>query len=334
MPEAPLPPTPEPGAGEEQVWPVPAALEGERLDRVIALVAGVTRKDANEVIDAGRVRIGRRAVTNRSRKVHEGETLVVSGPLGPPAATGLVGAPDVEFGVVHVDDEVIVVDKPAGLVVHPGAGQREGTLVQGLLARFPDLAQLATGDQADRPGIVHRLDKGTSGLLVVARTPEARTDLIAQLAARTMSREYLALVFGDIDSDSGVVDAPLGRSDADPTRIRVQAGGRVARTRYEVLDRFAEPLATTLIRCRLETGRTHQIRVHLASIGHPVVGDDRYGGRPGGRGPDRFPADLPPARPFLHAAGLGFIHPISRHPLHFTSPLPEELLRVLTGISP
>ena len=325
MPEAPE---------QEQHWPVPAALEGERLDRVIALVGGVTRKDANAVIDAGRVRIGRRVVTNRSRKVHEGEQLVVSGSLAGPADDELAPAPEVDVPVVYVDEAVIVVDKPAGLVVHPGAGHRQGTLVQGLLARFPDLAAMATGDQADRPGIVHRLDKGTSGLLMVARTPEARTDLIAQLSARTVSRVYLALVFGDIDSDEGVIDAPLGRSDADPTRIRVQAGGRRARTRYEVLDRFAEPLPTTLIRCRLETGRTHQIRVHLASIGHSVVGDERYGGRPGGRGPDRFPADLPPARPFLHAAGLGFIHPIERHPLLFTSPLPEELLRVLSGISP
>ena len=320
--------------GDEQVWPVPAALEGERLDRVIALVAGVTRRDANSVIDEGRVRIGRRVVTNRSRKVHEGERLLVSGSLTGPAGTGLVPAPEVDVPVVFVDEAVIVVDKPAGLVVHPGAGNREGTLVQGLLARFPDLAELATGDQADRPGIVHRLDKGTSGLLVVARTPEARTDLIAQLSARTVSREYMALVFGDIDSDEGVIDAPLGRSDADPTRIRVQAGGRSARTRYEVIDRFAEPVPTTLIRCRLETGRTHQIRVHLASIGHAVVGDDRYGGRPGGRGPDRFPAELPPARPFLHAAGLGFFHPVGGHPLLFTSPPPEELLRVLSGISP
>lgn len=310
-------------------WEIPAVLGGERVDRALALITGLSRREVNAVLDEGRVSIGRSVVASRSRRVHAGERLEVRGriePEGPPAV-----APDrsVEVPVVFSDQAVIVVDKPAGLVVHPGHGHQQGTLVHGLLARFPDLADLATGDAADRPGIVHRLDKGTSGLLVVARTPQARDDLVAQLSRRTVQREYLALVFGALESDGGLIDAPLGRSDADPSRIRVQTGGRPARTRYDVLERFTDPVATTLVRCKLETGRTHQIRVHLASIGHPVVGDDRYGGRPRNGWPR-----LPPERPFLHATELGFDHPVTHRPLHFVSALHEDLAALLRDISP
>jgi len=208
---------------------------------------------------------------------------------------------------------VIVVDKPAGVVVHPGAGQRSGTLVQGLLARFPELADV--GDPA-RPGIVHRLDKGTSGLLVVARTPPAHASLVAQLASRAVDRRYLALVWGRMEAGRGVVDGPVGRSSADPTRMAVSARGRPARTRYEVVQRFREPIELTLVECRLETGRTHQIRVHLAAIEHPVVGDARYGrGRP----------PFAMSRPFLHAARLAFDHPADGRRCQFHSPLPADL---------
>lgn len=303
---------------------MPAALDGERLDRAIAVVTGLTRSEVDRLVAGGQVTVGRKVITTRSRRVHAGERIRIDGPLGPGRAAVPVSDRRVEVPVVYADDDLIVVDKPAGLVVHPGAGNREGTLVHGLLARFPDLAALAVAEDRDRPGIVHRLDKGTSGLLVVARTPLARARLSAQLAARTMGREYLALVAGDMDSDAGLVDAPLGRSDADPTRIRVQAGGRPARTRYEVQDRFAGPPPVTLIKCRLETGRTHQIRVHLASIGHPVVNDDRYGGPP-------CPS-LGPGRPFLHAALLAFEHPSTGQPVRFESPVPPDLLRLLAGI--
>ncbi len=314
------------GGGPEEAtrWPVPGALDGERLDRAIALVTGLPRSEVERLVSEGRVTVGRRVITTRSRRVRAGERVRIEGPLGPDRAAVPVSDHGVEVTVVYADADLVVVDKPAGLVVHPGAGNREGTLVHGLLARFPDLGALAVADDRERPGIVHRLDKGTSGLLVVARTPQARTRLAAQLAARTMGREYLALVAGDIESDAGLVDAPLGRSDADPTRIRVQAGGRPARTRYEVEERFAGPPALTLIRCRLETGRTHQIRVHLASIGHPVLNDERYGG----------PAspDLGPARPFLHAASLAFDHPSTGERMRFESPVPPDLLRLLHTI--
>lgn len=315
-----------PGGEGEQQWQVPGALDGERLDRAVALVTGLARSEVDRLVASGQVSVGRRVITTRSRRVREGDRIRIRGPLGPDRQAGPEPDEDVQVPVVYADDHLIVVDKPAGLVVHPGAGNRHGTLVHGLLARFPDLAALAEGDEKDRPGIVHRLDKGTSGLLVVARTPQARASLSAQLASRSMSRGYLALVAGTMDSDAGVVDAPLARSDIDPTRIRVQAGGRQARTRYEVERRFGGPPPATLIRCRLETGRTHQIRVHLASIGHPVVNDDRYGGPPC--------PDLGPGRPFLHAASLGFSHPATGQPARFESPIPEDLLRCLATISP
>jgi 23S rRNA pseudouridine1911/1915/1917 synthase len=315
-----------------EVWELPGALDGERLDRAVALLSGASRREANDLLDAGRVSIGGRVAVSHSRRVRTGEIVSLDSPLPPrrqevPAADAGVDVP-----VVWSDDQVIVVDKPAGMVVHPGAGNRAGTLVHGLVARFPDLAGLA--EAADppearlRPGIVHRLDKGTSGLLMVARTPAARAELASELARRQVGREYLTLVLGEVESDAGLIDAPIGRSDRDPTRMRLQAGGRPARTRYQVEARHDLPVPTTLLRCHLDTGRTHQIRVHLASIGHPVVGDDRYG-------PKRIEGglSLPPGRVFLHAAVLSFDHPVSRERLSFSSPLPEDLAGVLDRAS-
>jgi 23S rRNA pseudouridine1911/1915/1917 synthase len=306
-------------------WELPGALEGERLDRALALLTGASRRQVNDLLEAGEVSVGGRVVRVRSRKVHAGEVVALHAPVpfdapGRPEADASVPVP-----VVWSDESVIVVDKPAGFVVHPGAGNPAGTLVHGLLAQFPDLAGWA--GTSDRPGIVHRLDKGTSGLLMVARTPAVRAVLTDQLARRHVGREYVALVAGTVESDAGVVDAPLGRSPRDPTRFRVQAGGRSARTGYRVEGRYDHPVPTTLLRCRLETGRTHQIRVHLASIGHPVVGDDRYGARvlDGWR-------PLPPGRPFLHAAALSFDHPVTGERLSFSSPLPGDLREVLDAI--
>ena len=223
-----------------------------------------------------------------------------------------------DAATVHVDAEVIVVDKPAGLVVHPGSGVGGGTLVNALLARYPDLA--GVGDP-ERPGVVHRLDRGTSGLMVVARTPAAYESLVAQLADHRVARVYEALVHGTVEAAAGLVDAPIGRSSHDPTRRAVRHDGRPARTRYEAAARFTGPVPATLLRCRLETGRTHQIRVHLQAIGHPVVGDDRYGGR--------VPPGVALARPFLHAAELGFDHPDGRGRVAFEAQLPADLAAVL-----
>jgi 23S rRNA pseudouridine1911/1915/1917 synthase len=307
---------------------IPAALEGERVDRVVALLTGLPRSEVVKLVDQGAVRLGGRPVEVRSRRVQAGETLDVAMPPRP-ASTGPRPEADVDVPVVYADDEVIVVDKPAGLVVHPGAGHDRGTLVNGLMARFPDLAVGAVAAGAeDRPGIVHRLDKGTSGLLVVARTAVARESLVRQLASREAERRYAALVWGSVVADAGLVDAPLRRAEADPTRMAVRSSGKAARTRYTVERRFTSPVEATLLDCRLETGRTHQIRVHLAAIGHPVAGDPRYGRAP-------WPAGLPrlaAGRVWLHARQLAFDHPVTAQRLTFTSPLPADLEAVLGAL--
>jgi 23S rRNA pseudouridine1911/1915/1917 synthase len=292
---------------------VPRALDGERVDRVVAFVTGLPRREVADLVAGGRVRIDGGTVKARSRRVAEGDIVEVDVPAV--ADDRPVPDPSVDVAVIHADDEVIVVDKPPGLVVHPGAGRAEGTLVHGLLHRFPDIA--AVGDPS-RPGIVHRLDKGTSGLMVVARTPRAFADLTAQLKARDVERRYFALVLGEVAESKGVVDAPVGRSTRQPTRMAVTAKGRPARTRYEVLERYTDPVPATLLECRLESGRTHQVRVHLAAIGHPVAGDTRYG-----RGDA-----LAMKRPFLHAHELAFDHPADGSRRRFESPLPADLEQV------
>ena len=310
------------GGGPTMRVEVPRALDGERADRVVAFLAGIPRSDAAAVVQAGGVRLGGRVVAKVSQRVSAGSELEVELLLGPaPPGPGA----DVPFDVVWADDEAIVVDKPAGVVVHPGAGHPTGTLVNGLVARFPDMAAAAWPDPA-RPGIVHRLDKGTSGLLMVARRPPAAAVLTAQLKARTVERRYLALAWGDVVGPHGVIEAPLARSSSDPTRMTVRADGRPAVTSYEVVARHG---SATLLRCTLQTGRTHQVRVHLAAIGHPIVGDDRYSSR--GRGAAAAPAArvLPPGRPFLHAEVLGFDHPATGERLRFTSDLPPDLRRAL-----
>jgi 23S rRNA pseudouridine1911/1915/1917 synthase len=308
-------------------WEVPAALDGERVDRTVALLTGVTRSLAADMISAGRVSVGRGApIRSGSRRVRRGERLRIDqAPAGDgDPEPGHLADPTVTVPVVHDDDDVIVVDKPAGMVVHPGAGHARGTLIQGLVAAYPDLAVLvsgAAGDDALRPGIVHRLDRGTSGLLVVARNAQARTSLVSQLAARTVERRYRALVTGTAAADEGLIDAPLGRSSADPTSRAVRADGRDARTTYSVLRRLESPFAATVVQCRLETGRTHQIRVHLAAIGHPLIGDRRYGGVTVGGDHD--------GRPWLHAETLGFDHPTTGDRLTFHAPLPTDLVEIL-----
>jgi 23S rRNA pseudouridine1911/1915/1917 synthase len=294
---------------------IPSLLAGERIDRVIAMLTGRPRAEIAELVASGAVRVGGQPVTTRSRRMHEGEVLEVDLPAALPS--GLEGDAGVVAPIVFADDTVVVVDKPPGLVVHPGAGNRTGTLVQGLLVQFPQLAA-GPGDP-QRPGIVHRLDKGTSGLIVVALTDVAYGSLVAQLKARTMERRYTALVWGHLEAANGLIDAPVGRAGADPTRMAVSHRGREARTRYQVEARYDRPAALSLVECRLETGRTHQIRVHMAAITHPVVGDARYGGaRP----------ELPAPRPFLHAGRLAFDHPRSGERVELRSPLPEDLEEV------
>lgn len=294
---------------------VPGSLEGERLDRAVALLTGYTRSEVQALVEAGAVTLNGRPVP-KGRRLVAGDVLEV---LAEPEAAGPPGPEPVPVDVVDADEHVVVVAKPAGLVVHPGAGHAHGTLVNGLLARFPELASV--GDPA-RPGIVHRLDRDTSGLLVVARSAGAYDGLVRALSAREVERTYLALVWGHMEAPRGVIDAPIGRSVARRTRMAVRSGGREARTGYRVEREYHDP-DVTLVECRLETGRTHQIRVHLAAIGHPVVGDAAYGGtRP----------TIPLDRPFLHAAGLAFRHPVTGEPRRYELPLPEELAVVLARL--
>ena len=298
---------------------VPAALDGERLDRVVALLADVSRSVAAELIAGQAVQVdGEIAASGKVRLTAGASVAIDTAAIRSPAPPQ--PDPTIEFDVVHADDAVVVVDKPAGLVVHPGAGNPSGTLVNGLLARFPDIVGVGA---TERPGIVHRLDAGSSGLLVVARTAAASSSLIAQFAAHTATRRYVALVWGHPAASRGIVDAPIGRDPADPTRMAVVTDGRPARTEYEVVETLHAPADVALLSCRLETGRTHQIRVHLAAVGHPLVGDPVYGA---GKG------TLGLARPFLHAAELAFDHPTSGERVTFESALPADLAELLATL--
>jgi 23S rRNA pseudouridine1911/1915/1917 synthase len=291
---------------------VPATLAGERVDRAVALLTGWSRADVAVLIEAGAVRVGGQPVV-KSRRLAEGDEVEVE---GEPEADAPPKPEPVDFPVVHADDDLVVLVKPAGLVVHPGAGHEEGTLASGLLHRFPEIASV--GDPM-RPGIVHRLDRDTSGLMVVARSARAYDVLVEALAAREIERRYLALAWGRFDAKRGTIDAPIGRSATRRTRMAVREAGKEARTGYEVTEQYEHPVCA-LLECKLETGRTHQIRVHLAAIGHPIVGDGTYGG-------DRNP--LQPGRPFLHAHALALVHPVTGERLEFTDPLPPELMAVL-----
>jgi len=300
---------------------VPAALAGQRLDRVVALLADISRSAAAATIGAGGVRVDGAPAPSGKVRMAAGAVVEVD-PAVIPRTARPVADPTVAFAVVHADGDVVVVDKPAGLVVHPGAGNPDGTLVNGLLARFPELAGVA---EPMRPGIVHRLDAGSSGLLVVARTPRAAASLGAQFAQHTAGRRYDAVVWGHPEAPHGIVDAPIGRDPGDPLKMAVVVDGRPARTEYQVVARFDEPARLARLTCVLETGRTHQIRVHLAAVGHPLVGDPTYGER-------RTTLGL--ARPFLHAAELAFDHPTTGDRLVFTSPLPHDLATFLAGLRP
>jgi 23S rRNA pseudouridine1911/1915/1917 synthase len=292
---------------------IPAVLDGERIDKVVALLTGWPRAAVQALLESGEVLVDGRAVS-KSHKLHEGDVVEVLGEPQPDAPP--VGDPGIAFDIRYEDDDVLVIAKPAGLVVHPGAGHGGGTLVNGLLARYPEIASV--GDPM-RPGIVHRLDRDTSGLIVAARSEAAYRGLVTMLAAHEVERRYTALVWGQLTSPRGLVDAPIGRSQARRTRMAVRDEGKPARTEYEVKKVYDPPLCS-LLECKLETGRTHQIRVHLAAIGHPVVGDATYGGH-------RTPVAL--NRPFLHAGLLAFAHPVTGAALRFEEPLTTDLDAVL-----
>src|SRR5215218_7985172 len=283
---------------------VPAEHAGERLDVFLARSAG-SRAAAQKLIEGGAVLVDGEPRPKR-HAVQAGEVVSV----GELAAEPEPEAPPARFAVAYEDEHLLVVDKPAGVVVHPGAGHRTGTLVQALAGR------VAGGPDPERPGVVHRLDRDTSGLLVLARGDDVHADLVTALQRRDIVREYLALVEGRPGARRGTIDAPLGRDRRVRTRMSTDTDDpREAVTHFEVERNLPK---ATLLRVRLETGRTHQIRAHLKSIGHPVLGDPEYG-VPG--------YDL--ARQFLHAPGLAFTHPVTGERIEVASALPDDLAAAL-----
>ena len=314
------PAPPPPAAPLRHALTVPHDGAPQRLDQVLArLLPQHSRSRLKNWIEAGQVTVNSVAATEPSAKVRGGEAIAVTEVVDLQATA--YAPEDIALSIVYEDNAIIVLDKPAGLVVHPGSGNWDGTLLNALLHYAPALAA------QPRAGIVHRLDKDTSGLMVVAVTPEAQTDLVRQLQARTVRREYLAVVHGDL-ARATTVDAPIGRHPTQRTSMAVVATGKTARTHVEVVSRFG---AATLVRCRLETGRTHQIRVHLTAIGHPLLGDATY------RGGRVAAATLPPAarafaRQALHAQRLGLLHPVSRADMQWEAAPPADFAALVAAL--
>lgn len=282
---------------------------GERLDKFIADNSGLSRSYAAKLACDGLAAVNGKTADKKT-KLRPGDTVTVT----VPEPEELLAEPEnIPLDIIYEDESVIVVNKPQGMVVHPAPGSPSGTLVNGLLYH----CRLSSINGVIRPGIVHRIDKDTSGLLVVAKTNAAHESLAAQLKEHKAERKYLCIVHGNIKEDSGTVDKPIGRHPADRKRMAVIEGGREAVTHYRVIERFGQ---YTLIECILKTGRTHQIRVHMASIGHSVAGDPVYGVRK-----EKFSTQ----GQLLHAASLGFTHPLTGEHMRFFAPLPDYFNTVL-----
>ena len=320
---------------------VPKERKGQRLDRVLAsLLPELSRSRLAQLIGQGAVSLGGETIKDANHRVKGDETYEVVFPAPLPARPG---GEAIALAIAYEDKDLIVIDKPAGLVVHPAAGNPSGTLVNALIYHCGE-SLIGIGAEV-RPGIVHRLDKDTSGLLVAAKTERAMASLAKQFAHHAIERAYHAVVWGSPRDAQGILEGAIGRNPFDRKRMAVlRSGGKAARTRYRVLDRFGgagRPFAA-LIECRLETGRTHQIRVHLAHLGHPLIGDPAYG-RP--RRPPRpksdaethaFAAATNFSRQALHAYILGFQHPSLHESMRFQSPWPEdfaELVKALRGLN-
>ena len=294
------------------------SLEGERLDRLIAFIGNISRSEASTLIRDSEVLVNGESVTRPSFRVSIGTQIEFS-IRDSEVDTEIEANSSIDFTVIHSDPDFFVVDKPAGLVVHPGAGNSSGTLVNGLLAMSP---QIRTVGEKTRPGIVHRLDKGTSGLLLVANTESAYRFFVDQLSQHKVKRIYQALVWGIPDGPEGIVDAPIGRSSKNRKKMAIVSNGKIPKTIYLVNKSWVSS-KVSLLDLELETGSTHQIRVHLSSIGNPVVGDEIYGG-------NRKNFTL--SRQFLHACRLRFEHPRNGSICEFESPLPEDLKNILSHL--
>jgi 23S rRNA pseudouridine1911/1915/1917 synthase len=294
---------------------VPDGAVRRRADRFVADTTGLSRSFVQRLIADGHVTVGGRAIKSNT-VLEPGARVDVEIPPAEPAHH-LEPDPTIELRIVYEDDDLLVVDKPAGLVVHPSPGHWQGTLVNALLARGDDFGGIAG---VQRPGIVHRLDRDTSGLLMVARHDAAQASLMAQLKARRIKKTYLALVVGSVAAAVGRIEAPIGRDPKDRQRFSVVPDGRAATTGYRVRERFA---GWTLLELDLVTGRTHQIRVHLDALGHPVAGDRVYGTGTSRRGPDGL------ERLFLHAWRIDLTSPSTGRLIRVTAPLPDDLEGVL-----
>ncbi|MHB8263993.1 MAG: RluA family pseudouridine synthase [Acidimicrobiales bacterium] len=327
--------------GAPRSFRVPASLAGERVDRAVSLVMDMPRARVALLIVDGHVTVDGVPPKQRSRTLNEGQVVeVIAGEYVPDVA---VADSTVHFDIIYSDEWMAVIDKPAGLVVHHGAGHTSGTLADGLLARFPALGQFTVSGAINvaRPGIVHRLDRETSGLMVVGLTPEVIEELGRRMSARQIERHYTALVSGNVHVGRGIVEAPVGRIPWNPMNMGVTATGRHAVTHFTVMDRYAKPVEASLLYVRLETGRTHQIRVHMSSIGHPVVGDTRYKGpswKSLGLGSDILAGAGAGARDvpapgeeciFLHAGKLSLEHPVTGRHMEWRSALPSPLAMAL-----
>lgn len=308
-----------PSGTKEINFVIPAQLAGLRLDQALAKLAPeYSRSRLQSWIRDERVRLDGESCNGR-QKVWGGESIHIEASPDPSEA---VHTPqEIALSVLFEDDFLLVIDKPAGLVVHPGSGNREGTLLNALLHHDPTLASIP------RAGIVHRLDKETSGLMVVAKTLQSQTNLVRQLQARSVKRQYFALVHGILTND-GTVDAPIGRHPTQRTKMAVVANGKEARTHYKVIRSFS---GCTLLECILESGRTHQIRVHMQHVGHPLVGDPVYGKKPSSSSNAALLAAFP--RQALHAKRLAFLHPASGESMAFESPIPEDMAHLLAQLA-
>ena len=317
----------------DSVGPIAAGPEdaGERLDRFLARrLPAFSRSRLKQLIEAGHVSAGGATLSDPSRRVKPGQVFVLD---LPPATAARPEGQAMDLKIVYGDEDVIVVDKPAGLVVHPAPGNPDRTLVNALIAHCGESLSGIGGER--RPGIVHRLDKDTSGLIVAAKNDAAHRALSADFAARLIERRYLALVWGAPTPREGKIEGAIGRHPVDRKRMAVvKRGGKPALTRYRVLEALGP--GASLVECRLATGRTHQIRVHLAAIGHPLLGDPVYGRvtpeRRARLGPIGLAALKGLSRQALHAASLGFSQPRTWQALGFESPLPEDLSRLINAL--
>ncbi len=309
---------------------IPDEAEGQRLDLyLVSQFTGTSRSAIQRAITGGDIMVNNKTV-KPSYRIRAAE--IITGEI--PAAPVIDAAPeDIPLDIVYEDDDIIVVNKPAGMVTHPGAGFTSGTLANGLVYYFNRIShQPPRRGGPSRPGIVHRLDVGTSGLIVVAKTDRAHLNLAEQFESRAVLKRYNALVYGVVKEDAGKIDAPIGRDPRNRVKMAVAPDGRQALTLYRVVERFNE---FTLLDVEIKTGRTHQIRVHLAHIKHPVVADAAYdGGRANSIKDAKLRATIAKlGRPFLHAAGLGFAHPARGEKMEFAARLPDELRAFLEQIS-